>query len=122
MRHLKYTFFLLALTVLTAFSPTSTNINKINDNGYSVKNFYKRIDLDYGTLDENGLNIDYIFTTTSIDAGIYEITLSDGPGNLYKINGTDLYIIFYSYFGYAGYGTNCLLKVTYNSATVFKTD
>lgn len=106
-----------------------SNINEVNvkndifslsNDGYTVDEFYKKIELDYGTLDENGHQIDFIFVKTKIDAGDYEIELTDGPGDLYEIIDTDLYITFNGYFGYAGYGTECILRVEYYYSTVYK--
>jgi hypothetical protein len=78
---------------------------------YTVNEVYQKVDLEYGTLDENGQLIDYIFVITEADPGIYEIDISDGPGDLYQINGTDLYIELREYFGYAGYSDECILVV-----------
>lgn len=87
---------------------------------YDVEKFYKKVDLDYGTLDENGNPIRYIFVETELESGKYRIELTDGPGDLYEVKDTDIYIEFRSYFGYAGYGTECLLEVNSYSATVYK--
>ncbi len=89
---------------------------------YSVDEFYKKIELDYGTLDEDGQSIDFVFVKTDLESGIYEIELTDGPGDLYEVKGTDIYIEFRGYFGYAGYGTECIMKVEggYYSSTVYK--
>ena len=90
---------------------------------YTVDEFYKKIDLEYGTLDEDGNNIREIYVPTDIDlqSGKYEIQLSDGPSDLYEILNTDLYISFIGYYGYAGYSDDCILEIGYyNSATVYK--
>ena len=109
-------FGLILTTGLFGFTTIETN--KISDDGYTVDEFYKKIDLVYGTLDESGQPVDFIFVKTELDEGKYEIELTDGPGNLFKIKGTDVYITF---SGYAGYGTECILKVSgYYSSTVYK--
>ena len=89
---------------------------------YSVDEFYKKIDLDYGTLGEDGRSINFVFVKTELEIGTYEIELTDGPGDLYEVIGTDIYIEFRGYFGYAGYGTECIMKVEggYYSSTVYK--
>jgi hypothetical protein len=87
---------------------------------YSIDEFYKKVELDYGTLDEDGDEIDFIFVETEVDAGNYEIELTDGPGDLYEIKGTDIFISLNGYFGYAGYGTECLMEVTTYGGTVYK--
>jgi len=88
--------------------------------GYTVDEFYKKIELESGALDDDGNSIDFIFVETSLDNGKYEIELSDGPGDLYEIKGTEYYLTFNGYFGYAGYGTDCYLKVEGYSSTVYK--
>jgi hypothetical protein len=94
-----------------------------NLDSYSVDEVYKKIDLDYGTLDEDGQSIDHVFIKSNLDAGTYEIDLTDGPGDLYEISGTDIYLKFRGYFGYAGYGTQCILKVEGQySLTLYKLD
>ena len=85
---------------------------------YNIDEFHKKIDLDNGTLDQNGDDISFIFVKTKLDAGKYEVEISDGPGDLYEINGTDIYITFREYYGYAGYGDEGILIVggsTYSS-------
>jgi len=77
---------------------------------YNVEEFYRKVELD-DTLDENGDGIDFVFVKTEIKQGRYEVELTDGPGDLYEIKGTDYYVEFRSYFGYAGYGTKGLLIV-----------
>lgn len=87
---------------------------------YTVDEFYKKVELDYGTLDEDGDEIEYVYVKTKVDAGDYKIELTDGDGDLYEVKGTNLYIKFNGYFGYAGYSTECVMKVDYYSATVYK--
>ena len=112
---------LLLLMGLFGFTLKSTD-NSLSNDEYTVDKFYKKIDLDYGTLDENGSPINFIFVKTELKEGKYEIELTDGPGNLYEIKGTDIYITFNGYFGYAGYGTECILIVNggYYSSIVYK--
>lgn len=113
---------LLGLILLTVFGFTTRTDNSISTSGYTVDTFYRKLELDDGTLDEDGSSIDFIFVKTDIEAGEYEIELTDGPGDLYEIEGTELFIKFNSYFGYAGYRTDCILKVPggYYSSTVYK--
>lgn len=87
---------------------------------YTVDEFYKKVELDYGTLDEDGDEIEYIYVKTEVDKGDYKIDLTDGDGDLYEIKDTDIYVTFNGYFGYAGYSTECIMKVDYYSATVYK--
>lgn len=78
---------------------------------YMVDEFYKQVQLETGTLDEDGDDIDFIFVQTDLTPGRYEIEIADGPGDLYEVKGTDYFIRFRSYFGYAGYGTEGMLIV-----------
>lgn len=78
---------------------------------YTIDEFYKKIELDDGTLDEDGHAIDFIYARTEIDAGKYEIVITDARGNLYNIKGTNLYLKFRGYYGYAGYGNAGILVV-----------
>ncbi|MBL7471389.1 hypothetical protein IS446_01180 [Robertkochia sp. 1368] len=110
-----YTLFLLC------FAGTITYAQSLQDlDQYRVDEFYKKIDLDYGTLDDDGYPIDHIYVRTEVDPGDYQIELTDADGDLYEIKGTNLYVTFMGYFGYAGYGTECILKVEQYSAMVYK--
>lgn len=114
---------LLTAMLFTAQLTFSQNLDHLDS--YTVDQFYKKLDLDYGTLDESGYSIDYIFVKTDpdLDSGLYEIEITDGPGDLYEIKGTSLYVKFRGYYGYAGYGEECILEVTssyYGSAIVYK--
>jgi len=87
---------------------------------YRVDEFYRKVELDYGTLDDEGNEIDYIYVKTEVDQGDYRIELTDADGDLYEIKNTDLFVKFIGYFGYAGYSKECLMKVEYYSTTVYK--
>jgi hypothetical protein len=125
-------FLVIGLFSFKTVSESNFHLNKYNkiqynnlsmsNDGYTVDEFYKKLELDYGTLDEDGNTIEFIFIKTTLEEGKYEIELTDGPGDLYEIKGTDIFITFNGYFGYAGYGTECILKVSggYYSSTVYK--
>jgi len=109
------------LTLVFITISTITFSQSLDDlDSYTVDEFYKKVDLDRGTLDEDGRSIDHIFVETDLDAGTYEIELTDGKGDLYEVKGTNIYMTFNGYFGYAGYGTECILKTNGYSATVYK--
>lgn len=109
---------LLFIVFIVHFS-YSQNLDKLDS--YTVDEFYKKVDLDSGTLGEDGRSIDFIFVKTELDKGTYEIKLTDGPGDLYEVIDTDIFIEFRSYFGYAGYRKECILKVgSHYSSTVYK--
>jgi len=116
---MKNTIALVVLCLVTTLS-FGQNFDDLDD--YSVDEFYKKVDLDYGTLDENGYAINYIYVKTELDSGDYKIELTDGDGDLYEIKGTNLFVKFNGYFGYAGYSKECIMKVDYYSATVYKLD
>lgn len=108
---------------LILFSTISFSQNLNDLDSYTVDEIYKKVDLDYGTLGEDGTTIDFIFVKTDLDTGKYKVDLSDGPNDLYNINGTDLYITLRGYFGYAGYATECILEVDgYYAPIIYKLD
>ena len=78
---------------------------------HDVDEFYKKVELDDGTLDEEGNHIDFVFIKTDLKAGRYEAVIADGPGDLYELKGTDISVKFRGYYGYAGYGDEGILEV-----------
>ena len=114
-------YLIITIALITCSVPIiGQNLDDLDS--YSVDEFYKKIELDYGTLGEDGRPIDFVFVRTELDGGNYKIELTDGPGDLYEVKGTDIFIEFRGYFGYAGYGTECILKVEsgYYSSIVYK--
>ncbi|SRR5690554_6254710 len=96
---------------------TLTLLNGSSNEEYVIDEIYEKIDLEYGTLDEDGNDIDFLFSPSSIKQGSYEIEITDGPGDLYEIKGTNYFLKFTSYYGYAGYGDEGILIIgasTYN--------
>jgi len=96
-------------------------LNSSEREEYDIDEIYEKIDLDYGTLDEDGDDIDFLFSPTTIKQGTYEVEITDGPGDLYEIKGTNYYLKFRSYYGYAGYGDEGILIIgsnTYSSKFV----
>jgi hypothetical protein len=115
---MKYISILLVGLIISSLS-SAQSLSDLDS--YSVDEFYKKVDLEYGTLDEDGRTIDFIFIKSELDEGTYEISLTDGPDDLYEVRGSDIFIEFNGYFGYAGYSTDCILVVSsYYSATVYK--
>ena len=115
----------MKILILTAFIFFSTicsaqSLKDLDD--YTVDKIYKKIEVDSGTLDDEGEEIEFILVETELDKGLYEIQLTEGPGDTYEIKGTDIFITFNFYFGYAGYGLECYMEVTnaYTPATVYK--
>ena len=87
---------------------------------FSVGSFYKKVELDYGTLDEYGNHIGIIYSKSEVelDSGAYEIEISDGPGELYEIIGAEAYVQFRGYYGDVGYRDKCVLLVHEDGASV----
>ncbi len=110
----------IGFLILSVFVASSQDLSGYDS--YYVDEFYEKVDLKYGTLDENGENISFVFVETEMDLenGYYDIQLSDGPGDLYQINGTDYYVTFRSYIGFVGYSEDCILKISGYSAIVYK--
>lgn len=111
---------LLSAFILFSGICSAQSLEELDD--HTVDKIYKKIEVDYGTLDDEGDEIEYILVETELDSDMYEIELTDGPGDTYEIKGTDIFITFNYYFGYAGYGTECYMEVTngYNPATIYK--
>ena len=108
------------IILLTLFTLVTKSQDLDNLDSYSVDKFYKKINLDYGTLDESGNSIDFVYVETTLQNGLYDIELTDASGDLYEVKGYNIYIKFNHYFGYAGYGTECYLDVAGYSSTVYK--
>ena len=89
---------------------------------HTIEGFYTKVDLKDGVLDESGNTIDFVFVPAEIKEGTYEVEITDGPGDLYEIKGTEYFCKFTSYYGYAGYGEQGVLKVEsgYPSSAFFK--
>lgn len=116
-------YILITFVLLIAQLSLSQNLSELDS--YIVDEFYKKIELDYGSLDEQGRSIDFVFIKTKpeLKVGKYDIEITDGPGDLYEIKGTNLFVKFRTYYGYAGYSDECILEITssyYGSATVYK--
>lgn len=114
---MKKNLLLLTFIVLSTFS-YGQNLDDLDS--YTVDEFYKKEELDDGTLDKDGDEIEYVYVKTELDKGDYKIELMDGDGDLYEVKGTNVYIKFNGYFGYAGYSKECILKVEYYKSTVYK--
>lgn len=89
---------------------------------YSVEEFYEKIEVKSGTKDEDGNDISFVFVPTDLEQGLYRVEIADGAGDLYHIKGTDYYVEFRGYYGYAGYGEEGVLEVGYSaySSTFYK--
>lgn len=111
---------LIAIIIFLIAPNISLGQNLEDLDNYTVDEFYKRVELDRGSLDEDGDEIDYIYVKTKVDYGDYKIELTDSDGDLYEIKDINIFVRFNHYFGYAGYSTECIMKVDYYSATIYK--
>ena len=100
----------LFLIVVCFGSSISTQFYKDWDD-YNVNEFYQRKELKFGTLDENGDEISFVFIPPELKQGTYEVEISDLINDLYEIKGTGYYFRFRQYYGYAGYGDEGILEV-----------
>ncbi|NLP59427.1 hypothetical protein [Lutibacter sp. B1] len=114
---MKKTIIFLTFAIISTIS-FGQNLDDLDS--YTVDEFYKKVELDYGTLDEDGNEIEYVYVKTKVDKGDYKIDLTDGDGDLYEVKDTNLFIKFNGYFGYAGYSKECIMKVEYYKSTVYK--
>lgn len=101
----------ILLVVLLSAATTIIAQSYLDWDSYTVDEFYEKIELKDGSLDEDGESIEHIYVTTEIEEGVYEVEITDGEGDLYEIKTTDYYITFRGYYGYAGYGEEGVLVV-----------
>lgn len=87
---------------------------------FSVDSYYKKVELDYGTLDEYGNHISIIYSKSEaeFESGQYEIEISDGPGELYEIVGADIFVQFRGYYGDVGYRDECVLAIQEDGVSI----
>lgn len=87
---------------------------------HDVIRFYKKVELDYNSLDEDGEEIDAVYVPTKkVEDGIYEVEVKKVSSKLYQISGTNIYM----YFRYSPYLYNYdegILEVSYNSGTLYE--
>ncbi len=115
-------YFKILLTLILAFASNILSAQKFEE--FDIDEFYKKVELDAETLDEDGNTIEFIYVKSELKQGKYEIVITDGPGDLYEIKGTSMYIKFRGYYGYAGYGQEGILIVGNSaySSTFYKVD
>lgn len=86
---------------------------------HDIVRFYKKFDLEYYTLDEEGEEIAEIYVPTKIDDGTYEVEVRKVSSKLYQIYGTNIYM----YFRYSPYLYDYdegILEVSYSSGTFYE--
>lgn len=78
---------------------------------YKIDSFYERIEFKEKALDEKGNIIKHVYIETELENGVYSIEISDTNANLYNINGTNYYIKFWGFYGFAGFAEKGTLVV-----------
>ncbi len=109
----------LILLLIIAFPSVVFSQSYKDWDDHDVVRFYKKIDLDYNTLDEDGEEIDEIYVPTKIEDGTFEVEVRKVSSKLYQIYGTNIYM----YFRYSPYLYNYdegILEVSYNSGTFYE--
>jgi hypothetical protein len=102
---------LIILTLVLSFQMTSYSQTYKDWEDEDVEEFYEKANVKYGTLGEDGRKISFILVPTTMKQGVYEVEISDYKNDIYEIKGTDYYIKFRGYYGYAGYGDEGVLVV-----------
>ena len=113
---MKARLFYLLLVAIPSFA-FGQNYRQWND--HDVIRFYKKIDLDYNTLDEDGEDIYAIYVPMKVDDGLYEVEVRKVSSKLYQIYGTNIYMLF-RYSPYLYNFDKGILEVSYNSGTFYK--
>jgi len=101
----------LFLGVLTLIFTSTYGQEYLNWEDHSIDEIYKKVDLPVGSLDESGNRIDYVYVVTELEDGIYEVEISDGSGDLYEVNGTEYFISFMYFYGFAGFADEGILVI-----------
>lgn len=87
---------------------------------HDVVAVYEKVDLDYGTLDEEGEEISFVLIKTSLKSGRYSIEIGDKINSyLYNVKGSNLYLKF-RYSPYLYRYDEGVLEWSYNSGTFYK--
>lgn len=99
----------------------SFHINSVEaQEEHDVVAVYEKIDLDYGTLDENGEEISFILVKTNLKNGMYSIEIGDKINStIYGVRGSDLYLEF-RYSPYLYRFDEGVLEWSYGSGTFYE--
>ena len=101
----------IILTLALSFHITTYSQTYKNWEDEDVEEFYEKANVKYGTLGEDGRIISFVLIPSSMKQGVYDVEIADYKNDLYEIKGTDYYIKFRGYYGYAGYGDEGVLVV-----------
>ncbi len=107
MKQLIYQCLFILLATIPFQNISGQNANET----FEVSEVYKQVYLEFGSLDENGDPIDYVFEKSQMEVGEFNVVIRQGPGNLYEITGTSFYITFTRPFVKAEFGKECKLIV-----------
>ena len=114
---MKRLFVLVFISLI--FSSYTLNTQEEHD----VVAVYEKIDLDYGTLDDEGEDISFVLVKTNIEKGEYKIEIGYKINSyVYNVRGTDLYIKFrFNPYLYR-YDEGVLVWSGYGSGTFYELD
>lgn len=93
----------LIVAVLTFIISNSYGQEYLQWKDHQVVNFYEKLELPEGTLDDEGNPLGYIYVIAEMEGGVYEIEISDGDGDLFEIIDSGYYIKFKPDRGIARY-------------------
>lgn len=108
------------LIFLIAFTYNSYGQDYKEWDNHDVIRFYKKVELDYNSLDKDGEEIEEVYVPTKkIDDGTYEIEVKKISSKLYQISGTNIYMYF-RYSPYLYSFDEGILEVSYNTGTLYE--
>jgi spore germination protein GerM len=73
------------LSIILIFVIVPSIVYSQNFEDHDIDQFYKKVELEDGILNEEGEEIDFILTKESMEDGKYEVEITDGPGELYRV-------------------------------------
>jgi hypothetical protein len=106
-------FYALLPVLLIIFGNSTSNnhhVSKTQEKEY-IEFFYQKVVLKANTLDSNGNPLSHIFEEATLKEGNYKIEITDGSGDLYQIVGTNYYLKFQLWYGWAGWREEGMLCV-----------
>lgn len=112
--------FLLLLLIIASFGIKAQEYK--NWENEDVQEFYEKIPVKNGTLNEDGEEISFVLVPKAIKQDVYKVEIADFKNDIYEIKGTNYFVKFRGYYGYAGYGDEGVLVVgnTAYSSTFYK--
>jgi hypothetical protein len=108
MRLMKKVFFIFFMVIASSYVNAQ---DYLEWDDQDVQEFYEKLEVEDGTLDEDGEEISFVLVPKQIKQGVYKVTISDFTNDVYEIKGTTYYVKFRGYYGYAGYGDEGVLVV-----------